>query len=50
MYIFLTLANFNNAGNTWFKKSKRRLYTETPPGRRPHKFDYILVGIDTETE
>jgi len=27
VYIFLTFANINNAGNTWFKKFKRRLYT-----------------------
>jgi hypothetical protein len=50
MYIFLIFANFNNAGNTWFKKPKRKLYTQTPPGHRPRKVDYILVSKDTETE
>ena len=50
MYILLTFSNFNNAGNTWFKKSKRILYTLTPPGDRPHKFHYILVSTATETE
>ena len=29
--------------NTWFRKSKRRLYTWKAPEDRRHQFNYILV-------